>query len=59
MSRLENRATNIQSTSRNKQWPLQGTGAAVCYPFVVEGPYNDQFRKIAEERYEYTIDVTK
>lgn len=27
--------------------------------FVVEGPYDDQFRKIAEERYEYTIDVTK
>lgn len=27
--------------------------------FVVEGPYNDQFNKIAEERYEYTIDVTK
>ncbi|WP_251131104.1 DUF4352 domain-containing protein [Exiguobacterium sp. s70] len=27
--------------------------------FVVEGPYNDQFHKIAEERYEYTIDVTK
>ncbi|WP_214760036.1 DUF4352 domain-containing protein [Exiguobacterium sp. s129] len=27
--------------------------------FVVEGPYNDQFNKIAEERYEYTIDVSK
>jgi hypothetical protein len=27
--------------------------------FVVEGPYNDQFNTIAEERYEYTIDVTK
>ena len=27
--------------------------------FVVEGPYNDQFNKIAEDRYEYTIDVTK
>lgn len=27
--------------------------------FVVEGPYNDQFNTIAEDRYEYTIDVTK
>ncbi|WP_214785881.1 DUF4352 domain-containing protein [Exiguobacterium sp. s183] len=27
--------------------------------FVVEGPYNEQFNKIAEERYEYTIDVSK
>jgi hypothetical protein len=27
--------------------------------FVVEGPYNDQFNTIAEERYEYTINVTK
>lgn len=27
--------------------------------FVVEGPYNDQFNSIAEERYEYTIDVSK
>ena len=27
--------------------------------FVVEGPYNDQFNTIAEDRYEYTIDVSK
>lgn len=27
--------------------------------FVVEGPYNEQFTKIEEERYEYKIDVTK
>ncbi|WP_214745951.1 DUF4352 domain-containing protein [Exiguobacterium sp. s189] len=27
--------------------------------FVVEGPYNDQFNTIAEDRYEYTINVTK
>ncbi|WP_026825401.1 MULTISPECIES: DUF4352 domain-containing protein [Exiguobacterium] len=27
--------------------------------FVVEGPYNDQFNTIAEDRYEYPIDVTK
>ncbi|WP_214884568.1 MULTISPECIES: DUF4352 domain-containing protein [unclassified Exiguobacterium] len=27
--------------------------------FVVEGPYNNQFNTIAEDRYEYTIDVTK
>lgn len=27
--------------------------------FVVEGPYDDQFNTIAENRYEYKIDVTK
>ncbi len=27
--------------------------------FVVEGPYDDSFSTIAEDRYEYTIDVTK
>ncbi|MGI1822064.1 hypothetical protein ACRPK6_07695 [Exiguobacterium sp. TRN 1102] len=27
--------------------------------FVVEGPYNDRFNTIAEDRYEYTIDVSK
>ncbi|WP_156111489.1 hypothetical protein [Exiguobacterium sp. ZOR0005] len=27
--------------------------------FIVEGPYDEQFRQIDEDRYEYKIDVTK